>query len=109
MKNRILGLISELNPRRSGLLGVPRQFDTWTFSLHNNRELILEMMTPKHFVLPAVTIPKEGASQLFVVPLAMHSTESILQVTRAEPMYKLSRNLAVLAAFNTTQIPDIEG
>ena len=52
MKNKQLGFISELNPRRSGLVGVPREFNSWTFFRYCNRELILEIKTRSTLCYP---------------------------------------------------------
>ena len=77
--------MSELNPRRSGLVGVTREYKTWTFFRCNNQELILDMRTPDNVILPAVKIPMERASQLFIVPQPVRCTESISQDSREEP------------------------
>ena len=89
----MLGLISELNPRRSGLVEVPREYNTWTFFRYrdNNRDLIVDMRTHSNLIPPSVTIPMEGASQLFIVPQPMRSTELISQDSREEPIQVISK------------------
>jgi hypothetical protein len=77
MKKNQVGVISKVNPRRLGLQDYHRCM---------NRDLIMELMTPDQFVRPAVTIPLEGASQLFGIQLFKSSTDSTSQDSREETL-----------------------
>jgi hypothetical protein len=99
MQTNQLKLISELNQRRSGLVGLTRKCDTWVFYQGMNRVPIMDLMPPDQFVHLAVPIPQEGASQLFGVPHFKRSADSTSQDLRDEPQVILKPY--DLAALNT--------
>ena len=87
MKNYNLDFISELNPRRVGLEGVPREYDMWLFFRYSNKDLVHDMASGT-FLFPVVT---KGASQLFIAPHQGRCTESTSQDSREEPPKVISK------------------
>jgi hypothetical protein len=82
MQNNQFGLISEFNPKRSGLVGIPRENKTGVFHRCMNQDLILELNPPHQFVRSAMPNPMKVASPLFGVPRFRSFTGETLQDTR---------------------------
>jgi hypothetical protein len=82
--NTQLSLISKLNPIRTGLVGISREYETGVFCDIMHRDLILELMPPDQFVTSVMTFPWRDTSQLLGVPRIMRYPRSALQDSLVE-------------------------
>ncbi len=80
MKSLTIGIISELNPRRSGMLMVPRQYYTDVHCRIKNRSLILELKPHLYPAVPVVLIA--SASPIYGMPRFQRRTDGSSQGAR---------------------------
>ena len=93
MKNIQLGLISKLNPVRSVIAEMPRDYETWLFFQIANCELNKTQQIYEYFAATAVTNPRGVVSQLLNGPQVKRFNESTSQDSRQEPLVQVISNL----------------
>ncbi len=82
MKNPTIGITNELKPRRSRLLMVPRQYDTFLYHRIKNRSLLLKPYCHQYPARPLS--PVESVEPIYGVPRFQHCTNGSLQGARGE-------------------------